>query len=83
MPKFDWVQPAIEFLSPTFIEFLLFGNGGDPDPPVRRLETGLGEKPMLAADAVPAENFPKTCRKRKRPQRILSRARWPDRNYWP
>ena len=24
MPKFDWVQPAIEFLSPTFSEFLLF-----------------------------------------------------------
>jgi predicted PurR-regulated permease PerM len=24
MPKFDWVQPAIEFLSPTFTEFLLF-----------------------------------------------------------
>jgi predicted PurR-regulated permease PerM len=25
MPKFDWVQPALEFLSPTFAEFLLFG----------------------------------------------------------
>ena len=24
LPKFDWVQPAIEFLSPTFTEFLLF-----------------------------------------------------------
>ena len=24
MPKFDWVQPTIEFLSPTFTEFLLF-----------------------------------------------------------
>jgi predicted PurR-regulated permease PerM len=24
MPKFDWVQPALEFLSPTFTEFLLF-----------------------------------------------------------
>jgi len=24
MPKFDWFQPAIEFLSPTFTEFLLF-----------------------------------------------------------
>jgi predicted PurR-regulated permease PerM len=24
MPKLDWVQPAIEFLSPTFTEFLLF-----------------------------------------------------------
>jgi predicted PurR-regulated permease PerM len=24
VPKFDWVQPAIEFLSPTFTEFLLF-----------------------------------------------------------
>ncbi len=24
MPKADWVQPAIEFLSPTFAEFLLF-----------------------------------------------------------
>jgi predicted PurR-regulated permease PerM len=24
MPKFDWVQPALEFLSPTFAEFLLF-----------------------------------------------------------
>jgi predicted PurR-regulated permease PerM len=24
MPKFDWVQPTIEFLSPTFAEFLLF-----------------------------------------------------------
>jgi predicted PurR-regulated permease PerM len=24
MPKFDWVQPAVEFLSPTFTEFLLF-----------------------------------------------------------
>jgi predicted PurR-regulated permease PerM len=24
MPKFEWVQPAIEFLSPTFTEFLLF-----------------------------------------------------------
>jgi predicted PurR-regulated permease PerM len=24
MPKFDWVQPALEFLSPTFSEFLLF-----------------------------------------------------------
>jgi predicted PurR-regulated permease PerM len=24
MPKFDWVQPTIEFLSPTFSEFLLF-----------------------------------------------------------
>jgi predicted PurR-regulated permease PerM len=24
IPKFDWVQPAIEFLSPTFTEFLLF-----------------------------------------------------------
>jgi predicted PurR-regulated permease PerM len=23
-PKFDWVQPAVEFLSPTFTEFLLF-----------------------------------------------------------
>jgi len=23
-PKFDWVQPTIEFLSPTFTEFLLF-----------------------------------------------------------
>ena len=24
MPKFDWVQPTVEFLSPTFAEFLLF-----------------------------------------------------------
>ncbi len=24
MPKFDWVQPTIQFLSPTFAEFLLF-----------------------------------------------------------
>jgi predicted PurR-regulated permease PerM len=24
LPKFDWVQPAVEFLSPTFTEFLLF-----------------------------------------------------------
>jgi predicted PurR-regulated permease PerM len=24
IPKFDWLQPAIEFLSPTFTEFLLF-----------------------------------------------------------
>ncbi len=24
VPKFDWVQPAVEFLSPTFTEFLLF-----------------------------------------------------------
>ena len=24
MPKFDWVGPAVEFLSPTFTEFLLF-----------------------------------------------------------
>jgi predicted PurR-regulated permease PerM len=24
MPKFDWVQPTLEFLSPTFGEFLLF-----------------------------------------------------------
>ena len=24
MPKFDWVRPAVEFLSPTFTEFLLF-----------------------------------------------------------
>jgi predicted PurR-regulated permease PerM len=24
MPKFDWVQPTIDFLSPTFTEFLLF-----------------------------------------------------------
>jgi predicted PurR-regulated permease PerM len=24
IPKFDWVQPTIEFLSPTFTEFLLF-----------------------------------------------------------
>lgn len=24
MPKFDWVQPTIQFLSPTFTEFLLF-----------------------------------------------------------
>jgi predicted PurR-regulated permease PerM len=24
MPTFDWVKPAIEFLSPTFTEFLLF-----------------------------------------------------------
>jgi len=24
MPKFDWVQPAVEFLSPTLTEFLLF-----------------------------------------------------------
>jgi len=24
MPKFDWVQPMLEFLSPTFAEFLLF-----------------------------------------------------------
>jgi len=24
LPKFDWVQPALEFLSPTFAEFLLF-----------------------------------------------------------
>ena len=24
MPKFDWVKPAVEFLSPTFTEFLLF-----------------------------------------------------------
>ena len=23
-PKFDWVQPTVEFLSPTFTEFLLF-----------------------------------------------------------
>ena len=23
-PKFDWIQPAVEFLSPTFTEFLLF-----------------------------------------------------------
>jgi predicted PurR-regulated permease PerM len=24
MPKFDWVKPTVEFLSPTFTEFLLF-----------------------------------------------------------
>jgi predicted PurR-regulated permease PerM len=24
LPKFDWVQPMLEFLSPTFTEFLLF-----------------------------------------------------------
>ena len=24
LPKFDWVQPTVEFLSPTFSEFLLF-----------------------------------------------------------
>jgi len=24
MPKFDWIQPTLEFLSPTFAEFLLF-----------------------------------------------------------
>ena len=24
LPKFDWVQPTIEFISPTFTEFLLF-----------------------------------------------------------
>lgn len=24
MPKFDWVQPTVEFLSPTFTEFMLF-----------------------------------------------------------
>src|SRR5260370_8078857 len=24
MPKLDWIQPTIEFLSPTFTEFLLF-----------------------------------------------------------
>jgi predicted PurR-regulated permease PerM len=24
MPKFDWVQPTLEFLSPTFTEFMLF-----------------------------------------------------------
>jgi predicted PurR-regulated permease PerM len=24
MPQFEWVQPALEFLSPTFTEFLLF-----------------------------------------------------------
>ncbi len=24
LPKFDWVQPTIEFLTPTFTEFLLF-----------------------------------------------------------
>jgi len=24
MPKFDWVEPALGFLSPTFTEFLLF-----------------------------------------------------------
>jgi len=24
MPKFDWVQPTLEFLTPTFTEFLLF-----------------------------------------------------------
>jgi predicted PurR-regulated permease PerM len=24
VPKFEWVQPALEFLSPTFTEFLLF-----------------------------------------------------------
>jgi predicted PurR-regulated permease PerM len=24
VPKFDWVQPTVEFLSPTFTEFLLF-----------------------------------------------------------
>nr|QDF40286.1 AI-2E family transporter [Bradyrhizobium symbiodeficiens] len=24
MPKFEWVQPTLEFLSPTFTEFLLF-----------------------------------------------------------
>jgi predicted PurR-regulated permease PerM len=24
MPKFEWVQPALEFLSPTFTEFILF-----------------------------------------------------------
>jgi predicted PurR-regulated permease PerM len=24
LPKFDWMQPTIEFLSPTFTEFLLF-----------------------------------------------------------
>src|SRR4030095_12079309 len=23
MPKFDWIQPTIEFLSPTFTEFVL------------------------------------------------------------
>ncbi len=24
LPKFEWVQPTLEFLSPTFAEFLLF-----------------------------------------------------------
>jgi predicted PurR-regulated permease PerM len=24
MPKFEWIQPTVEFLSPTFTEFLLF-----------------------------------------------------------
>ncbi len=24
LPKFDWVEPAVGFLSPTFTEFLLF-----------------------------------------------------------
>ncbi len=24
LPKIDWVQPTLEFLSPTFAEFLLF-----------------------------------------------------------
>ena len=24
LPKIDWVQPTLEFLSPTFTEFLLF-----------------------------------------------------------
>src|SRR5882762_10644698 len=24
LPKFEWVQPTLEFLSPTFTEFLLF-----------------------------------------------------------
>jgi len=24
MPKFDWLQPTVEFLSPTFTEFMLF-----------------------------------------------------------
>ena len=24
LPKFDWVPPTLEFLSPTFAEFLLF-----------------------------------------------------------
>src|SRR6202007_1819716 len=24
LPKVEWVQPALEFLSPTFAEFLLF-----------------------------------------------------------